>query len=733
MSRHRYTKQSDVRRSKTWRNRRRRSKHDSETVKRLNFPLEFLEPRHMLCGDPVSLSEDPTGSGYFVFATSEALTPGTDFKCYGFDALAGDRVVVVVDTPNGALNPSASLLNVSGGTLTSDNDGGPGNDSLLGPTTISSTGTYYARVAGQSGTLGEYDVRVEVLRGDVQVETDRDNDNATIASADVLTLHHSNGLAVANVVGNISADDAVADTDLFLIGRLNANVSVSLALTLPSFSELDGQIEVIDSTGALVIDEDGQLDFAGLFITPQADSYFARVSATSGAGSRGTYVLGVSVDDDVPPQIDSVVGLPGEGGTLDIVPNAFAIDFDEPIAGQTLQSNSFSLIAAGPDNQFDTPDDVDYNLVNEPPYTSGTRVSFTIDGGQAIAGNHRLRLNPSITDAAGNSLDGDGNGAGGDAFERIFTVTLPDGTAGAYENHNNATLASATPLTVATDPVGTGIHRVVGLGSQSVADSNVWADEDWWSFVADAGDQAVISLNAQGTGINAYIELYNPSGNFVTSDDNGGPGSDSLISGYVIPTSGVYYVRVGNWNAATGNYKLVVDLARGVAVETDAQYHNDTLSNADPVSFPSRNDATRVGSIAGIIQGTEGTNLDEDLFQLGVLNTGNLVSLSIRLPNASSLVPRLAILNSSGAVVTEEDPNNLTGTLTATVSENDVYYARVVAESGEGPDARYVLDVHIDDDVAPEITGVNRLPLPLADGTVYREAVLDQAPSVYLP
>ncbi|MEZ6097885.1 MAG: pre-peptidase C-terminal domain-containing protein [Pirellulaceae bacterium] len=183
----------------------------------------------MLCGDPVSLSEDPTGSGYFVFATSEALTPGTDFKCYGFDALAGDRVVVVVDTPNGALNPSASLLNVSGGTLTSDNDGGPGNDSLLGPTTISSTGTYYARVAGQSGTLGEYDVRVEVLRGDVQVETDRDNDNATIASADVLTLHHSNGLAVANVVGNISADDAVADTDLFLIGRLNANVSVSLA------------------------------------------------------------------------------------------------------------------------------------------------------------------------------------------------------------------------------------------------------------------------------------------------------------------------------------------------------------------------------------------------------------------------------------------------------------------------------------------------------------------------
>ena len=80
---------------------------------------------------------------------------------------------------------------------------------------------------------------------------------------------------------------------------------------------------------------------------------------------------------------------------------------------------------------------------------------------------------------------------------------------------------------------------------------------------------------------------HNSSDSNLISDDNGGPNADSLISGYRIPSDGTYYLRVGKnyWSTAAGNYEVRVQVSRGVAMETDSQYHNDSIGNADTISL----------------------------------------------------------------------------------------------------------------------------------------------------
>ena len=69
-------------------------------------------------------------------------------------------------------------------------------------------------------------------------------------------------------------------------------------------------------------------------------------------------------------------------------------------------------------------------------YISGSELTATVDinGGQPLpAGDYRFLVcgTTTIRDCAGNALDGDGNGNGGDDFERNFTVLLPPGVVGA--------------------------------------------------------------------------------------------------------------------------------------------------------------------------------------------------------------------------------------------------------------------------------------------------------------
>src|SRR5690606_6785057 len=125
----------------------------------------------------------------------------------------------------------------------------------------------------------------------------------------------------------------------------------------------------------------------------------------------------------------------------------------------------------------------------------------------------------------------------------------------------------------------------------------------------------------------------------------------------------------------------------------DANYDNNTLAKADPVSLAvdgTHSDGTLIGSI---MQGQSGT-VDVDYFDLGEVPAGNSILLSARLPSYSTLRPLVEIRNRNDVVVSIGN-NPSDAVARADISTTDHYYAVVIGNSGIGTFGQYLMDVSI--------------------------------------
>ena len=134
-----------------------------------------------------------------------------------------------------------------------------------------------------------------------------------------------------------------------------------------------------------------------------------------------------------------------------------------------------------------------------------------------------------------------------------------------------------------------------GLGSIEPS-----SDNDYWSFQALAGDIVSLSVDTPDSDLVPRVYLYDPSGSSLTYDYYSGPGSDAFISHYSITTNGTYYVRVISYYSTTGSYQLRIDLARGIQLESDPNYTNDSIAGANSLTLTTEGDR-RYGTIAGTI------------------------------------------------------------------------------------------------------------------------------------
>ncbi|HUR47612.1 MAG TPA: pre-peptidase C-terminal domain-containing protein, partial [Candidatus Saccharimonadales bacterium] len=574
-----------------------------------------------------SLSFDNTIAGYSFSRLTNSIASAAEVDSWSFDALAGDVISITVDTPVGALDPYVELRNSANGLLASDDDSGPGSDSLISNYIMTSSGTYFVKVGGKSSTTGGYQLRVEIGRN-VQLENDQNYSNDTIGGAN-LVRKTANGIqAKSSVAGTImetgpagSGDSGNLDEDLFDLGRLNAGNVVELSFRLPSGSSLIPKVTLLAADGTPLSDDDGSTTDAHFHGTiPSAGNYYAKVEAASGAGANGNYIVDIVIQDTVAPKVIGVSRLPASGGTSDRVISTFFVGFDESLSAGTVNAgtplSNWDLRGAGPDGLFDTGDDVIYTLNILPTYDVATNVGFFIVNGPLPSGHYRFTGTSGLTDVVGNSIDGDGNGVGGDPFVRIFNISLSP--AYTVEGPSNDSLAGATVLPLAGPFTNSGLWLGKGVGAIDPAiDNDNWNEQDWWSFQAQAGDRLSISVDAPNSGADPYVELYNPSGNYATGDGAAGPDGGAFISGYIVPASGTYYIRVGkeSRNTILDNYYLNLELARGMQLESDAGYANDGFGNANAISLVQSGNH-RLGKTAGTVMGPESWNFDEDLYGL---------------------------------------------------------------------------------------------------------------------
>ena len=168
--------------------------------------------------------------------------------------------------------------------------------------------------------------------------------------------------------------------------------------------------------------------------------------------------------------------------------------------------NALDLREAGADGTFGTADDVIYRLTLTSAYTGGTGVSLFINNGPLPSGHYRFTANTTLTDVVGNLLDGNGNGTGGDAYQREFTVALPSGLT--YEGANNDTLYTATALTFTEDPAGSGLYVARGLGRQDPY-GRLLDRPGLLELRCPGRGHRLHSVDTPRSSINTYVELHN--------------------------------------------------------------------------------------------------------------------------------------------------------------------------------------------------------------------------------
>ena len=100
----------------------------------------------------------------------------------------------------------------------------------------------------------------------------------------------------------------------------------------------------------------------------------------------------------------------------------------------------------------------------------------------------------------------------------------------------------------------------------SVSDTlEVVGDQDWFEVTLTAGQRYTFALDGSGGSalVDPLVRLLDASGGQLATNDDGGPGRNSLLT-YEITTTGTYYVSAQAWSGAgvadgTGDYTLTIN------------------------------------------------------------------------------------------------------------------------------------------------------------------------------
>jgi subtilisin family serine protease/subtilisin-like proprotein convertase family protein len=126
------------------------------------------------------------------------------------------------------------------------------------------------------------------------------------------------------------------------------------------------------------------------------------------------------------PKFRAVLGLPAEGGNSVTSPTQVRVQFFNVLDAATANNMAnWSLSGAGADDVFGTADDITIPLTltgNSTTYRIGTNEFLFNIGATLTSGLYRFTAS-SLTDPFGTALDGNGDGTGGDAFQRTFSIS----------------------------------------------------------------------------------------------------------------------------------------------------------------------------------------------------------------------------------------------------------------------------------------------------------------------
>ncbi|MDB5357482.1 MAG: hypothetical protein JWN24_3935, partial [Phycisphaerales bacterium] len=656
-------------------------------------PLTPLNP-------PGSLIYDPIASGL--------INNASDTDSFTLNLDAGQTVSVAAHPIAVGLQPTVTVFGPGNVVLGSGTAPAPGGEALLQTITVATAGTYTFAVGSAGGTVGQYTLQL-VLNAALDAENHGRAPNDTPGSAQNIdssfislggaaqrgavlgATDPSAGLLPAEVEPNdtlASANNASAN----FFGFSSNLYHLGLSGTLTSGSDTDwyklGAMQVGD---VLTISESGSPSSRGTL----ADSYLELYRAGSSSP--------VTFDDDNGPGTDSLiyrftvsaadtyyVHATGFGGSFS---GSYQLGVYLENASTTPTTGGTVTTETDPNNTEATATDAStsWRAVQYRSETTGSITAVDVDFySYKFTAGDLVTINIKPT---------------GSAWTPKVSLMNASGTVIALEDGTSITNGGGSPLYGFIIPsTGTYFVQVQGASGIGTYTSDIYlstntppatanTDGDYFSLTLAAGQSLTVAATALAAG-NLNLTLVDAGGNVLATGAAGATNVSQLISDYLAPAAGTYYVRVGG--DAGLSYTIVA--TRGADFDSEP---NNTLASAQSIN--------QTHTVLGSISGTD------DYYSFSAA-AGATITLATTTPGdgpgefRNTLNPRLDLYDPNNALVASDDnsaPDGRNALLSYVVPAGGIYKIHIAA--GSGTSGEYVLTV-TSATAAPPVVAAFTLP-----------------------
>ena len=118
------------------------------------------------------------------------------------------------------------------------------------------------------------------------------------------------------------------------------------------------------------------------------------------------------------------------------------------------------------------------------------------------------------------------------------------------------------------------------------AQRTIDSSSDLDGFEFDLAEDSVVVITTTGFGgFDAFLDLYESDFDFITSDDDGGPGPDAVLVGTL--NAGSYFVVVGGSGNSTGDYDIDISVEPLGGADFGVMYPTDSfIDNGGQIDDP---------------------------------------------------------------------------------------------------------------------------------------------------
>jgi subtilisin family serine protease len=255
-----------------------------------------------------------------------------------------------------------------------------------------------------------------------------------------------------------------------------------------------------------------------------------------------------------PPKIRFIEGLPDVGSiSANWNVNSLTVGFNQVMDPATVNhSNHFLIRESGGDGIFGTADDQIFSLSANRVYQVGTnQLLFSIDRGNLPPGDYRLEISSELKNPFGTRLDGNGDGAGGDAFEYPFALK---------------------PSTQFLPASGSLIYQQAWTGN--IPESG---QADRYFIHLTAGETLTVAVTPTQN-LQPLVILRDPAGNPLTASSL--IGSTGVTATTLLPTTGRYQIEISRIGSSSGGYQARAVFNAGISSADLGGAPNESLQTA---------------------------------------------------------------------------------------------------------------------------------------------------------